>query len=151
MVAPIRKPCSAVFVLTLTFLWGCGSGDPLGRSGSSGSPPPPGGEASHAALSPTRAAIEVTNDDVVARYYLLFEAELAAVVDPNLDPAGLEQWIRLQPGESIAVPLEAVPGWTESAEAVVIYSWTDSVAHAVDGGTQWGAEGWYTMRVDLSS
>lgn len=110
---------------------------------------PPPGEVSNATPSAQRAAIILTNNDAVARNYILFEAELAAVVDPNLDPANSDQWIRLDPGEAIEVALESIPGWTPDATAVLVYTWTESVGHPVNGGTQWGGQGWYTMRVEL--
>lgn len=146
---PVIKSRLSVLLLCL-WAWSCDTGAaPQDSTGPLPVPSSQGEEVSRAELSSARRAVEITNMDDVGRHYLLFEADLSAVVDPNLDPAFSDQWIGLAPGTSIQVELEDVTGWHEGAMAIVVYSWTESVAHPVAGAVQWLAEGWYTMRVDL--
>lgn len=127
----------------------CDTTDAPGSTGPLPGPSSGGKEVSRAELSSARGAIEITNMDDVSRHYLLFEADLAAAVDPVLDPAGAENWISLAPGESIEVSLNNVAGWHADATAIVVYSWTNNVPRRVGEAVQWAGEGWYTMRVEL--
>lgn len=126
--------------LLLLGLWACGS------------PSEPGGgapEGPATTVAVVGSTLEIRNTDVLSRNYLVFEGELAARIDLNLDPAASESWLRLEPGATLELPLAAVPGWSDGARSVVLYSWTRSIAHPVANGTQWLGENWLTIRVEL--
>ena len=148
LASPVRAASSLLLLLLAS---ACGQvDDSAGPTGPG--PAVPGtsvGETSEVTRVPLAAAIRLRNIDVVPRNYLLFEAEVAALVDPNLDPAGSEAWTILQPGEEIRIPLETVPGWTPGAEAVYVFTWRRSVAYQVGGGIQWLGEGWEAIRLEL--
>lgn len=137
-----------LLVLLLLASWAC---DPAAdRAGPTGpTPEAPVGETSRATHAPGASTIRLRNLDLVPRNYLLFEAELAAVVDPNLDPDGSADWIVLDPGEAADVRLEAIPGWRSGATAVYVYTWRRSVSYQVGDGVQWLGEGWEAIRVEL--
>lgn len=146
-----RSMRAASCLLLLLLVSACGQAvDPAAPTGPG--PTAPGGsvgQTSEVTRVPLSAAIRLRNIDAVPRNYLLFEAEVAALVDPNLDPAGSAAWTILDPGQEIRIPLDAIPGWTQGARAIYVYTWTKSVAYQVGGGTQWLAEGWEAIRLDL--
>ena len=148
LASPVRAASSLLILLLAS---ACGQAvDSTAPTGPG--PAAPGnsaGETSEVTRVPLSATIRLRNIDTVPRNYLLFEAEVAALVDPNLDPAGSAGWTILDPGEEIRVPLEAIPGWTPGAKAIYVYTWTKSVAYQVGGGTQWLGEGWETIRLEL--
>lgn len=101
------------------------------------------------ALLALAGGIAIANEGAEARFFILFEGETAAVVDLNFDPDAEEHWIRIPAGESRLVPWSAIHGFHAGARTVVVHSWIRSVAHEIDGGIQWGAEGFLTRFIEL--
>lgn len=101
------------------------------------------------ALLALAGGIAIANEDTEDRWFILIEGQSAAMVDLYFGPEGVVHWTRIPAGESRLVPWSEILGFHAGARTVVVHSWIRSVAHEIDGGIQWGAEGFLTRFIEL--